>query len=44
MLKSIAIVVVVGVVAVLVFAATKRDDFRVQRSIVVKAAPERSCR
>ena len=41
MLKSIAIAVVVGIAAVLVFAATKRDDFRVQRSIVVKAAPER---
>jgi Polyketide cyclase / dehydrase and lipid transport len=41
MLKSIAIVVVVGIAAVLVFAATKRDDFRVQRSIVVKAAPDR---
>ena len=41
MLKSIAIVVVVGIAAVLVFAATKRDDFRVQRSIVVRAAPDR---
>ena len=41
MLKSIAIAIVVRVAAVLVFAATQRDDFRVQRSTVVKAAPER---
>ena len=41
MLKSIAIAVVVLVMAVLVFAATRPDDFRVQRSTVVNAAPER---
>jgi len=41
MLKSIAIAIVVLVAAVLVFAATRPDDFRVQRSTVVKAAPER---
>ena len=41
MLRSIVIAAVVLVAAVLVFAATRRDDFKVQRSIVVKAAPER---
>src|SRR5207244_9369629 len=37
----IAIVVVVLVVALLVFAATKPDTFRVQRSASIKAPPEK---
>ena len=41
MLRSIAIAVVVLVAVVLAVAATRRDVFRVQRSIVVKAAPDK---
>jgi uncharacterized protein YndB with AHSA1/START domain len=41
MFKIIAIAVVVLVVAVLVFAATKPDTFRVQRATSIKAPPER---
>lgn len=41
MLKNIAIVVVLLVGAVLVFAAFKDDSFRVQRSITIKAPPEK---
>ena len=44
MLKIIGIVVAVLVVAVaglLVYAATKPDDFRVQRSIAIKAPPDK---
>ena len=41
MLRSIAAAVVVLIAAVLVVAATRPDDFQVQRSIVVKAAPEK---
>ena len=41
MFKIIAIVVVVLVVALLVFAATKPDTFRVQRSASIKASPEK---
>ncbi len=41
MLKIIAIVVVVLVVALLIFAATKPDTFRVQRSASIKAPPEK---
>jgi hypothetical protein len=39
MFKNIAIVVVVLIVALLVFAATKPDTFRVQRSASIKAPP-----
>jgi len=39
MLKTIAIVVVLLVAAVLIYAATKPDTFRVERSTVIKAAP-----
>jgi hypothetical protein len=39
MWKIIGIVVVVLVVAVLAFAATRPDDFTVQRSIAIKAEP-----
>lgn len=41
MLKIIAIVVVAAIVALLGYAATKPDRFRVARSTVVKAPPER---
>ncbi len=41
MLKIIAIVVVVAIVALLGYAATRPDTFRVARSIVIKAPPER---
>jgi uncharacterized protein YndB with AHSA1/START domain len=41
MLKTIAIAVVVLIAAVLVFAATKPDTFRVERSASIKAPPEK---
>jgi uncharacterized protein YndB with AHSA1/START domain len=41
MLKIIAIVVVVAILAVLAFAATRPNTFRVARSTVIKAPPER---
>jgi hypothetical protein len=37
----IVIVLLVGVAAVLAYAATRPDDFRVQRSISVKAPPDK---
>jgi len=39
MWKTIGIVVVVVVVVVLAFAATRPDDFTVQRSVTIKAEP-----
>ena len=41
MFKTIAIVVVVLIAAVLIFAATKPDTFRVQRAASIKAPPEK---
>jgi len=41
MLKKIAVVVVVLIAGVLIFAATKPDTFRVQRSASIKAPPEK---
>jgi Polyketide cyclase / dehydrase and lipid transport len=41
MLKTIVIVVVVLLLAVLAYAATRPDTFRVQRSTTIKAAPEK---
>ena len=41
MFKKIAIVVVVLIAALLVFAATKPDTFRVQRAASIKAPPEK---
>ena len=41
MLKTLLIVVVVVIGGVLVFAATKPDSFSVQRSITIKAPPEK---
>jgi hypothetical protein len=40
--KTIAIVVVVAIAAILVYATTLPDDFRVQRTTSIKAPPERS--
>jgi len=41
MLKTVAIVIAVLVAAVLVYAAIQPDTFRVERSIVIKASPEK---
>lgn len=41
MLKIIAIVIIVLIAAVLIFAATRPDNFRVQRSASFKAPPEK---
>jgi uncharacterized protein YndB with AHSA1/START domain len=41
MLKTIAIIVIILVGAVLIFAATKPDSFRIQRAITIMAPPER---
>lgn len=41
MLKKIAIAIVLVIAAILIYAATKPDDFRVQRATSVKAAPEK---
>lgn len=41
MLKTIAIVLLVLIAALLVYAATRPDSFRVQRHIVIQASPEK---
>ena len=41
MLKFIGIIVAVVIVGILIFAATKPDTFRVQRSASIKAPPEK---
>lgn len=41
MVKIIAMVIVVLIAALLVYAATKPDTFRVQRSTTIQAPPER---
>ncbi len=41
MFKTIAIVVVVLIAGVLAFAATRPDAFRVERSVTIKAPPEK---
>ena len=41
MLKTIALVVVLLLAAVLIFAATRPDTFRVTRSATIKAPPEK---
>lgn len=41
MFKTIAIVIIVLVCAMLIFAATKPDTFHVQRSASIKAPPEK---
>jgi polyketide cyclase/dehydrase/lipid transport protein len=42
MLKKIAIAIVVLLAALLIFAATRPDTFRVERSADIKAPPEKS--
>ena len=42
MFKKIVIVIVVLIAAILVFAATRPDSFRVQRSAIIKAPPEKT--
>ena len=41
MFKTIAIVVAALIAGVLVFAATRPDNFRVERSVTIKAPPEK---
>jgi hypothetical protein len=41
MLHSIGIAVVVAIVALLAYAATRPDTFRLQRSTSIKAPPEK---
>jgi uncharacterized protein YndB with AHSA1/START domain len=41
MLKTIAIVIVVLIGAVLAYAATKPDELRVERTLAIKAPPEK---
>jgi uncharacterized protein YndB with AHSA1/START domain len=41
MIKAIAIIVAVLLAGILIFAATRPDTFRVQRSTSIKAPPER---
>lgn len=41
MLKLIAIVIVVLIAAILIYASTKPDEFHVERSINIKAAPDK---
>lgn len=41
MLKAIAIIVVVALVALLAFAATRPDTFRVERQTSIKATPDK---
>ncbi|AMK76975.1 MULTISPECIES: SRPBCC family protein [Methylomonas] len=40
MIKTILIVLAVVIACILIYAATKPDTFRVQRSITIKATPE----
>jgi uncharacterized protein YndB with AHSA1/START domain len=41
MLKTIAIILALLIAAVLIYAATKPDDFRIERSTTIKASPEK---
>jgi hypothetical protein len=41
MLKTIAIVIVVAIALILGYATLRPDDFRVQRSVTIKAPPEK---
>lgn len=41
MFKTIAIIVFVLIAAVLIYAATKPDNFRIERSATIKASPEK---
>jgi uncharacterized protein YndB with AHSA1/START domain len=41
MIKTISIVLLLVIAAVLVFAATKPDSFRIERSATIKASPDK---
>lgn len=41
MLKTIAIIIALLIVAVLIYASTKPDTFRIERSTTIKASPEK---
>ena len=41
MIKTISILILLAIAAVLIFSATRPDSFRVERSIKIKAAPEK---
>ena len=41
MIKAVLIIVVLAIAGVLLFAATKPDELRVQRSVAIKAPPEK---
>lgn len=41
MLKTIALILALLIAAVLIYAATKPDDFRIERSTTIKASPEK---
>ena len=41
MLKTIAIIIALLIAAVLIYAATKPDSFRIERSTTIKAPPEK---
>lgn len=41
MFKTIAIIVVVAVAVILIYAATRPDSFRIERSISIKTPPEK---
>ena len=41
MIKTIALVVVLLIAALLIYAATRPDSFRIQRSTTIKAPPEK---
>jgi hypothetical protein len=41
MLKIIGIIIIFAVAAILIFAAMQPNSFRIQRSVTVKAAPEK---
>jgi uncharacterized protein YndB with AHSA1/START domain len=41
MFKTIAVVVVLVIAAILIYAATRPDTFRVQRTLTIKAPPEK---
>jgi uncharacterized protein YndB with AHSA1/START domain len=41
MFKTIAIIIALLIAAVLIYAATKPDNFRIERSATIKASPEK---
>ena len=41
MLKTIAIIIALLIAAILIYAATKPDSFRIERSTTIKAPPEK---